>query len=235
MRRSPSRTAGGPGRRKDLLVASPDSLAVDFFLLAHDPFDDGRLIINPEILGCGLVGGTFADLILSHKLRIEDDRVVAIDVAASADEIENYVVEAVRSQTSAHPVRRWIEPLQDDLYGFISDRVVASEILRREQGTRRIGRGRLPDRFPAVDLLAASAPQQRLQRGLRSPKDLTLSAGMLMALLSALGFERAIAPDVDQATAREIVAEIEDNLPTDLRAVYHAVQSIAGEAALRLR
>jgi hypothetical protein len=216
-------------------MASRDSLAVDFFLLVHDPFDDGRLIVNPEILGCGLVGGKLADLILDRQLRIDGDRVVAVDHPAPADEIDSYVVEAVRSQRSAHSVRAWVDPLQDDLYDFVGDRLVASGIVRREQGARRIGRGRQPDRFPSTDLLAASAPQQRLDQMMRSPKDLTLASGMLVALLSVLGIDRAIAPDVDRTKVREIADEIADHLPTDLRGVYDAVKAISGEASLRLR
>ena len=216
-------------------MADRDSLAVDFFLLAHDPFDDGRLIINPEILGCGLVGGKLVDLILDRRLRIVSGVVVAVEGTAPSGEIDDYVVEAVRSQSSAHPVRRWIEPLQDELYGFVSDLVVASGVVRREQGTWRLGRSRLPDRFPAAALLAAAAPQHRLQQMLRSPDDFTLADGTLLALLSALGLDRAITPDGDQTRVREIVAEIEDNLPTDMRAVYDAVRAITSGAALRLR
>lgn len=210
-------------------------MAVDFFLLAHDPFDDGRLSISPDILGCGLVSGKLADLILGRRLRLESDRVVAVDMAASGDEIDDYVVEAIRSQRATHPVRSWIEPLEDDLYGFVGDRLVASGVVRREQGSKRIGRGRQPDRFPAGDLLVALAPRQRLEQMLRSPKDLTLAAGMFLALLSVLGMDRTIAPDIDRTVLREIVAEIEDNLPTPLRSVYDAVQAITGEVSLRLR
>jgi hypothetical protein len=55
-----------------------------------------------------------------------------------------------------------------------------------------------------------------------------------------VGIDRAIAPDVDRGRIREIVAEIEENLPTDLRAVYDALKTLTlktltGEASLRLR
>jgi Golgi phosphoprotein 3 (GPP34) len=217
------------------LIGDRDSLAVDFFLLAHDPFDDGRLSVNPEILGYGLVGGKFTDLILRRWLRCDDDRVVAVDAGTPKDEIDSFVVAAVRSQTQPHPVRSWVEPLQDELYELVGDRVVDSGIMRREQAPRRIGRARQPDRFPAVDLLAVNAPRQRIEQMMRSPKDLTLAAGMLVALLSVLGIDRAIAPDADRTAIREIVLEIEDNLPMDLRAVYDAIKTLTGEASLRLR
>jgi hypothetical protein len=217
------------------LMADRDSLAVDFFLLAHDPFDEGRLTVNPEILGYGLVGGKFADLVLRRWLRVDNDRVVALDAGVPDDEIDSYVVAAVRSQRQPHSVRSWVGPLQDELYEQISDRVVASGLVRREQTARRIGRGRQPDRFPPTDLLAASAPQQRIDQMMRSPKDLSLAAGMLVALLNVLGVDRMIAPDVDRTRIREIAAEIEDNLPSDLRAVYDALKTLTGEASLRLR
>lgn len=211
-----------------------DSLAVDFFLLAHDPFADGRMIVNGEILGCGLVGGKLADLVLDRRLGIDGELVVAVDGRSSGDSVDDFVVETVRGQSSSHPVRRWIEALQDDLYEYIAERVVSSGILRREQGARRL-RGRQPDRFPPEDLLAASAPQQQLLEMVRSPKDLTLRAGMLLALLGALGLDRLLAADGDPTRVREIILEIEDHLPTSLRAVHGAVKLMAGDAAIRSR
>jgi Golgi phosphoprotein 3 (GPP34) len=214
---------------------SPQSLAVDFFLLAHDPFDDGRLAIGTEILGCGLVGAELADLVLMRRLRIDGDDVMLTEAGGPPDEVDDYVLEAVGSQDAVHPVRAWIEPLQDGLYALIGDRVVASGILRREQGTRRIGRGRQPDRFPAVDLLAACAPQQRLEQLLRSPKDLTLARGVLAALLGVLGVDRLLTSEVDRTTVREVLGEIEQYLPIDLRAVCDGVRAVTAEVSLRSR
>ena len=216
-------------------MTNQDSLAVDFFLVAHDPFDGGRLIVSPEVLGCGLVGGKLADLVLDRQLHVDDGRLVAWGSAAAADQIDEYVVPAVGSQRTLHPPRSGIGPLQDDLYDLVAGRVEALGILRREPGQRRLGRGRLPDRFPAVDLLAAHGSQQRLEQMLRSPKNFTLRAGMLAALLKVLGVDVAIAIDQDRTTVREIISEVEDNLPTDLRAIYDGVQTVASQFALRMR
>jgi Golgi phosphoprotein 3 (GPP34) len=214
---------------------SPQSLAADFFLIVHDPFDDGRLAISTEILGCGLVGAELAQLVLARRLRVDDDGVVVTEPGGQVDEVDGYVIEAVSNQDAVHPVRAWIEPLQDGLYSLIADRLVGSGILRREQGTRRIGRGRQPDRFPANDLLAACAPQQRLEQLLRSPKDLTLAPGMLAALLGVLGVDRLLTTAIDRPTLREMVVEIEQNLPTDLRAVCDGVRAVTAEVSLRSR
>jgi hypothetical protein len=216
-------------------VASRQPLALDFFLIAHDPFDGGRLAISTEILGCGLVGAEIADLVLARRLRIDGDDVVVTEPGGQVDDIDGYVLEAVDGQESVHSVRTWIEPLQDGLYALIGDRLVAAGVLRREQGTRRIGRGRQPDRFPANDLLAACAPQQRLEQLLRSPKDLTLAPGVLAALLGVLGVDRLLPTAIDRTTLREMLVEIEQNLPTDLRTVCDGVRAVTAEVSLRSR
>ena len=208
------------------------SLAVDFFLIAYDPFTDGRLVVDGRILGCGLAGGKIADLLLDYRLDIEGEVVVLGHGAPSGDPIDDFVVNAVRDQSTSHSVRKWIDAIGEELYAQIADRVVALGILRREQERGILRRGR-PDRVPAENLLAAARPQQQLQQMVRHPKDLTLRGGMLLALLGALGLDTVIAGDGDLATIREIIVEIEDNLPTDLRAVHAAVAAIAGGAALR--
>jgi hypothetical protein len=211
------------------------SLAADFFLIAHDPFDDGRLRISTELLGCGLVGAQLADLMLAGRLGIEGDDVVVLEPGGRLDEVDDYVMEAVGSQESAHPVRSWVEPLQDGLYALIARKLVVSGTVRRQQGTRRIGRGRQPDRFPAGDLLAACRPQQHLEGLLQAPRDLTLSAGVLAALIGVLGIDALLNPSIDRASLRELLAEIEQYLPGDLRAVCDGVRAVMAEVSLRVR
>jgi hypothetical protein len=210
-------------------------LAVDFFLIAHDPFDDGRLRIGPELLGCGLVGAELADLVLARRLGFDGEDLVVLDPGGQLDEVDDYVIEAVGSQESVHPVRTWVEPLQDGLYALVGRKLVASGTVRRTQGTRRIARGRQPDRFPANDLLAASRPQQDLEAFLRAPRNLTLPAGMLAALIGVLGIDGLLTPDLDRTFLRELLAEIEQNLPTDLRAVCDGVRTVTAEMSLRAR
>jgi Golgi phosphoprotein 3 (GPP34) len=210
-------------------------LAVDFFLIAHDPFEDGRLRISPELLGCGLVGAELADLVLARRLGIAGDDLVVTEPAGQLDEVDDYVIEAVGSQESAHPVRAWIEPLQDGLYALIGRKLVASGTVRRVPGARRIARGRQPDRFPANDLLAACLPQQHVEQLLANPADLTLAAGTLAALLGVLDLDGLLNPEVDRATPRELLTEIEQHLPSDLRAVCDGVRAVSAEVSLRAR
>ena len=215
-------------------VSSP-SLAADFFLIAHDPFDDGRLRMRTELLGCGLVGAKLADLMLNRRLGVDGDDLVVLRSTGRPDEVDDYVIDAVRSQDASHPVRTWIEPLQDGVYGLIASAIVASGTLRRQQGVRRIGRGRQADRFPANDLLAACRPQQEVENLLQAPKELTLRVGVLAALIGILGLDGLLDLRVDRASLREILAEIEQHLPADLRSVCDGVRAVTAEVSLRAR
>jgi hypothetical protein len=218
-----------------------ESLAATFFLIAHDPFDDGRLSLRPEILGCGLVGAELADLVMGRRLGIEDEALIVTrptggftaSPAEEIDELDKFVIEAVTSQESVHPVRTWFEPLQEGVYELVCRGLVASGVLRREQSSRRIGRSRQPDRFPANDLLAACRPQLHLPELLNSPKDLTLRAGMLAALMHALGAENRLNVDLGRTKLRELLDEIDQYLPGDLQAICDAVRSVVTEVGVR--
>ncbi len=216
-------------------VITREALAVDLFLIAHDPFDEGRLRISPDLLGCGLVGAVLTDLLLARRLGVDGEDLVLLEAAGEPDEIDDYVLEAVATQTELHPVRAWVEPLQDGVYSLVARAVVLSRTVRRNPGVRRLGRGRQPDRFPAADLLAACRPQQRLEALLRNPKDLTLAAGTLATLIGVLGIDGLLSPELDRAALRELLAEVEHHLPGDLRLVCDAVRAVSAEVSLRSR
>ncbi|MDT7581938.1 MAG: hypothetical protein QOK35_3202, partial [Pseudonocardiales bacterium] len=44
-----------------------------------------------------------------------------------------------------------------------------------------------------------------------------------------------LAPELDRSTLRELLTEIEQHLPTDLRAVCDGVRAVAAEVSLRAR
>lgn len=215
---------------------SRQSLAVDFFLIAHDPFRGGRLRTSPELLGCGLVGAELADLIIARRLAVDGKHLVVVEPAGQPDDLHDYVIETVGSQDSAHTVRSWVEPLQDGLYALIGRELVSSGTVRRQAGARRLARGgRQPDRFPTDDLLTASRPRQGLERLLRKPKDLTLAYGTLAALIESVGLDGLLDPDLDRAVLRVLLTEIEQNLPPDLQILCAGVRSVAADVSLRAR
>lgn len=212
------------------------ALAVDFFLIAHDPFNDGKLRIGPELLGSGLVGAEIAELVMARRLRVDGECLVPLNTSGPLDDLGDYVLENVVNQPAAHSVKSWIEPLQDGVYALVGRQLVMTGMVRREAGARRLTRGgRQPDRFPANDLLAATRPQQHLEQLLRAPRDLSLAAGMLAALIAALGLDGLLDPNLDRGIMRELLIEIEQHLPADLAAVCDGLRALTAEVSLRAR
>ena len=219
-----------------MAVLNRQSITVDFFLIAHDPFDDGRLRIGPELFGCGLVGAKLAELVMARRLGVDGGEIVVLDATEPQDDGDDYVLENVAGQSTAHSVKSWIEPLQDGLYDIVARQLVMAGVVRRQAGVRRFTRGgRHPDRFPANDLLVATRPQQDLEQLLRTPRDLTLAAGVLAALIGAVGLDGSLNLQLDRSYVRELLTEIEQNLPTDLFAVCESVRATTAEVSLRAR
>ena len=55
--------------------------APDFFLVAHDEFT-GKLLVNKNLLGCGLAASQLAELVATEQLTLDNGLVVTIEPSA---------------------------------------------------------------------------------------------------------------------------------------------------------
>jgi hypothetical protein len=194
-----------------------DELAAGFFLVAHDEFS-GKLRIARDRLGHGLVAAELAQLLIAGRIAIADGRVVLTDsYAAEPNDVDRYVLDSVQRHQSVRSVRAWVESLAEPLYELIAQRLEVMGIVRREAGGGLVRRK--PDRFPGVDLLTAARPRMRLERMIRSPKELDLPGAFTVTLLWALGAEGALDPEIDKNAAGELVQQVNEHLPADLHSV----------------
>ena len=86
---------------------------------------------------------------------------------------------------------------------------------------------RKPDRFPGVDLLNAARPRMRLERMIRSPKELDLPGAFTATLLWSLGADGVLDPEIDKGVARELVRQVDEHLPADLHSVLSGARAAA--------
>jgi len=194
-----------------------DELAAGFFLIAHDEFS-GKLRIARDRLGHGLVAAELAQLLIAGRIAIADGRVVLTDsYAAEPNDVDRYVLDTVQRHQSVRSVRAWVESLAEPLYELMAQRLEVMGIVRREAGGGLVRRK--PDRFPGVDLLTAARPRMRLERMIRSPKELDLPGAFTVTLLWTLGAEGALDPEIDKNAARELVQQVNEHLPADLHSV----------------
>ena len=121
-------------------------------------------------------------------------------------------------------VRTWVGAFNEPLTELVARELVSSGLVTRQAGGRRLGR-RLPDRFPSTDLLAATRPRQQLERMLRAPQSFDLRTGILAVLIGAVGIETTVLdPELDRRDVREVIAELEENLPRGLQALARGVR-----------
>ncbi|MDQ3577143.1 MAG: GPP34 family phosphoprotein [Actinomycetota bacterium] len=211
-----------------------DKLAESMFLLLHDPFS-GRPEVAPELLNCALVAAELAELIIAGRVGIDNDRVVLIDGGdVGSDEMSAFVLESIRSQPRTHSVRSWVEVLSDVLYEMVAGELVEGGVVSREQGGRRLLR-RGADRFPSVDLLRASAPRVGLEHMLRVPDDLDLQGAVIAAILGALDIVQGFDVGIDRVALRGRIAELTQQLPSDLRDIVAGVEASAASISLTVR
>lgn len=204
------------------------------FLLLHNPFN-GKAEIGHDLLTCALVAAELADLVISRRLGMENDRIVVAETRGSGnDEIGAFVLESIRRQPTAHTVRSWVEALADVLYELVARGLVADGIVRRQEGGRRLLR-RSPDRFPAVDLMRASGPRLRLEHMLRTPREREVTGAALAAVLGALEVDRILDVDRDRSAVRAAVADATGSLPLDLRALVSGVEGAVSAISLVIR
>jgi hypothetical protein len=202
-----------------------DELAAGFFLIAHDEFS-GKLRIARDRLGHGLVAAELAQLLIAGRIAIADGRVVLTDSYASEpNDVDRYVLDTVQRHQSVRSVRAWVESLAEPLYELIARRLEDLGIVRRESGGGLVRRR--PDRFPGVDLLTAARPRMRLERMIRSPRELDLPGAFTAILLWTLGAEAALDPEIDKNAAREVVQQVNEHLPADLHSVLAGARAAA--------
>lgn len=229
-----AKARGSHTSRGKAIAIAQDKLAESMFLLLHDSFS-GRSEVAPELLKCALAAAELAELIMTRRVGINDDRIIVIDSQDSgADEMSAFVVESIQDQPRPHGVRSWVQVLGDVLYEMVAGRLIESGAVSREQGGRRLLR-RTPDRFPSVDLLRAARPRVRLEHMLRSPDDFDPKGATLAAILGALDVVQGFDIDIDRAALRITFTELTQQLPPDLRGLMTGVEASAATISLTVR
>lgn len=208
-------------------------LAAGFFLIAHDEFS-GQLRISTGLLGCGLVTAQLARLVIAGHLGLVDGRVVVADAeGADRDEIDAFVVAGIEQQSAAHSVRAWVDTLSDVLYELLGRRLTEGGVVRRERPRRMVLRR--PDRFPAVDVLAATGPRKRLEEMLRHPRQMDLPGAFTAALLWTLGLDVLLDPELDRDAAGDLVEQVNELLPADLQSLLSGARAATAGMSLTIR
>lgn len=210
------------------------ALATDFFLIAFDEAG-GRPALHPDLLACGLVGAQLADLVVAGALTIDGDlQVVATGPPPrEADEATALVLDSVAHEPRAHAVRAWVDALGVPLPELVRGALVRRGVLAVEQRRGVLGRRRT--RLTVTDPAAAHAPGTSLRAMVRHPATFTLHGAFTLVLVSALGVEQLLEPEIDRTTARSIAAGAGTHLPVSLARLHDGLTETAAAISLSVR
>ena len=189
-----------------------ESVAETFLLIATDDIS-ARRRVRRELLGFGVAGGVLADLALRRFLRIDEAGLVRPTSTCGGGppgSAAAHVVAAVAQRTGTVPVPvRWVEELGPTVLELVSRELADAEAPGPEPG----------------------APRRELARMLREPRRFTLAYGLVAVLVDAVGLAGTFSADLNEAVVREILGELVDHLPSDLRAITQGVRAAAAHPA----
>lgn len=212
------------------------TLANGLFLIAYDE-SAGRSGLAPDLLACGLVGAQLADLVTAGALSVdEEQRVVGTRSGPSGDapgEAATLVLDSVAHEPRAHPVRAWIDALGGPLLDAVRNDLVERGVLRHETERGLLGRRR--SRLAVGSPGAAHAPGIALREMVRHPGTFTLPGIVTLVVISALGVESLLEPEVDRATARTLAADAAGHLPDPLARLRDGVADAAAALSVAVR
>lgn len=212
------------------------ALANGLFLIAYDEAA-GRSGLAPDLLACGLVGAQIADLAVAGALRIDPEhRVVATRSGTpgpGCGEAATLVLDSVAHESRAHPVRAWIDALGGPLLEAVRNDLVQRGVLAVTTERGLLGRRRT--KLAVTDSAAAHAPGLTLRSMIRHPATFTLHGAVTLVVLSALGVERLLEPEIDRATARELARDAVDHLPESIARLRAGLAETAAATSVAVR
>ena len=203
-------------------------LADELFLVGHDQYS-GKPQVSDSALDSGLAGAVLGELVLSGRLAVGEDTVVAVlDQRPYGERVSDAAMAEILKQRDPHPVRAWVEYLRDHARSMVAPRVIHRGLVERVQARQML---KTIVRFPATDTLKAAAPQARLRYMVDHPEHLDEQTAVLGALTLATGLDFVLGGGSGREV-RESLSRMHQMLRRDLAALVLGVESAVAQLAL---
>jgi hypothetical protein len=201
----------------------------EYFLLAHDDYT-GKTHIDPAVLASGLAGALLGDLLIERCIEIDSGAVRSREGARAGDPVADLAVDAIRARSTrrSHPVRWWVEYLQQTTYSLVGEQLTSEGVV----SSMAAGFLRRSARYVANDPLVAARPRVTLRRTAEattsSPREQRTVA--LAALALVTGLEGVVADAANRAVRdglRAMAGEVADDMRVVVAAVDATVMGMA--------
>jgi Golgi phosphoprotein 3 (GPP34) len=182
-------------------------IADDLFLIAHH-YQDGKPRLPSRLMGMAVSAAVLSDLALLGHVGVRDGALLPLDGATRTDEFGQSVLEQLRSQPSALPVRDWLDYLGPSTVTAVGRRLASAGVVDAQKRWRGW-------RFVPFDSTAAFFKAGRLATMIDNWKPFSMSEAVLVSLVNAAGLLDVL-PCLSPAAARSRVDAVVQSLPTPL-------------------
>jgi hypothetical protein len=206
-------------------------LADELLLIGHDEYS-GKTIVSGEVLDTGLAGAVLGELLLAGRIVIADGKVGLRDPRPHGEPVTDAAALEIHKKGNMFATRSWVEYLRADVRELVARRLLAVEVIRREQGRSLL---RSVVRFPANDPIRAAAPRVRLRYLLERPDIIDAQAALLAALVRICALEPVLVLNARPGSDVDLIAAATERLPPEGHALIRGVDTAIAAIALTIR
>jgi Golgi phosphoprotein 3 (GPP34) len=202
-------------------------LADEFFLTAHD--EDGKALLTERVLGLGLAAAVLGELILPHRLTIQNGLLRVVDRRPMDEPLGAWVLAQLLRDSGHANVRDWMSYLAKTAQDTVGRRLVHHGHVRRLE-RQRLLRGTVV-RYQPVNIDQATWPRARLHHDLTGRAALPDHDVVLAGLILATGLDQHVWWNLDH-TGRQHLIHLTRRVSPALRDLLAKAEAAVGEAVL---
>jgi len=206
-------------------------LADQYYLIAHED-RTGRSRLHPRATGLGLAAALLSELVLEGRIGVTDGDLFIIDQRPPRDALSHDILDLLSAQSQHRDVRTWLAFLAQDSALRVAERLIRVGAVEAVTRRRMLGSAQtlyMPN--TARQRNAAAWASTRIANMLVRGMELNTADRMLVGIVVATGLTRHVMygfemyPHIYHALPGMIAS-----LPTDLRELVEATESLVGSA-----
>ena len=183
------------------------NLAEEFALLAYG--EDGTPETDSMHLDNGLGGALLLELALSGRVEVADKKVLVRDHTPTGDALVDQALARIEADPKLRKPTHWVTKFAKDARKLTLDRLVADEVLVREQDKVLFVFNRTKYPTPTgLETPAETEARQRLRAAVAAPGAVEPRTGALCALVAATDLDRKVFRDLDRKQVKARLKEI---------------------------